>query len=75
MVLRVIAVALGYIAYLLVRSQGIVGAVLVWAGVVLLGWAVIERLMIRNPNAGRLESGSMTIGGGLIAAGLAFALL
>jgi hypothetical protein len=75
MILRVAAVALGYVLYLGLENRSLVGAVLVWAGTVLCGWALIDRYTTRrSERSGFVQTGSSLLGLGLLVIGAALAL-
>jgi hypothetical protein len=69
MLARIAAVVVGYALYLALRPGSLVGAVLGGAGVILLGWAVIDATM-RLRRRGLAQAGEFVAGAVLLAAGL-----
>lgn len=71
MFLRIVAVVAGYGAYLLVQREKLAAGVLVGAGVVVLGFSIVDRLTLwRRDRSELMLVGTTLLGLGLLAIGL-----
>lgn len=75
MVLRVLVVAVSYLVGLLLSPDRTVPRLLIWAGLVLLGWLVVDRLTKwARERSGLMIAGATILGLGLGGVGLYLAL-
>jgi hypothetical protein len=75
MVLRVVVVAAGYLAAYLLAPDRAVARIMIWGGIILLGWLVIDRLTRwARERSGMMIAGTTILGLGLGAVGLYLAL-
>ena len=72
MIARVLIVFAGYLLFSALGDERVAAGVTLWAGVVLVGWFVID-LFTREPGA-RMGTVGVAAGGALVAAGLVLAL-
>ena len=71
MFLRIVAVVVGYGAYLLVQREKLGAGVLVGAGVIALGFSMVDRLTLwRRDRSELMLVGTTLLGAGLLAVGL-----
>ena len=71
MFLRIVVVVLGYGAYLLVQREELVPGVIVGAGVIALGFSIVDRLTLwRRDRSELILVGTTLLGLGLLAVGL-----
>ncbi|HEV2754650.1 MAG TPA: hypothetical protein VG318_02585 [Actinomycetota bacterium] len=71
MFLRIVVVVIGFGAYLVVQRDELAAGVMVGAGIVALGWAVVDRYTLwRREQSEMLLVGQVLLGIGLVAIGL-----
>ncbi len=71
MFLRIVVVVIGFGAYLLVQREKLGAGVMVGAGVIALGWALVDRYTLwRRDRPEMLLVGQVLLGAGLLAIGL-----
>lgn len=71
MFLRIVVVVVGFGAYLLLEREDLAAGVLTGAGVVALGWALVDRYTLwRRQQSEMLLVGQILLGIGLVAIGL-----
>jgi hypothetical protein len=75
MILRMVVVAVGYLVAMLVAPERAVARILMWVGIVLLGWLAIDRLTKwARERSGLMVAGTTILGLGLGGVGLWLAL-
>jgi hypothetical protein len=75
MILRMLVVALGYLIPFLLIQDRLVARLLIWAGVVLLGWLLVDRATKwSRERSGMMIAGTVILGLGLGGVGLYLAL-
>ena len=75
MILRIVVVAGGYLTGFLLAPDRVVARLMIWAGIVLLGWLAVDRLTKwARERSGMMIAGTTILGLGLGGIGLYLAL-
>ncbi len=74
MIARVVTVLVGYFGFNAARTDAPLAAVMLWVGIVLVGWYGIDRFSGSSPEPSRAATIGAAIGAVLLIGGIALAL-